>query len=746
MKNIIDILNYNPDEYEKSKNCKNYKKLYELANVNLEKRNYEMCIAQFVYIIKSIENTEYLLIDAKPEIPRSIYIDSLFKCGTLLKELYLIEKDVVVINKTIEQYCLSFFFMILSIDFENKDAITQIVSIYSKLCWLSQDNLNECLQYLNQSLYYSPDNSVVHYNLGHIYQKLNNLEMSKIHYSLSITLIHMHIRDLKDLNDDECKLLINNYNGIASIYRNIKQWPQSLYYLKKAIGLNGYECDPDINNQLGIVYTEMRRTDLAENCYKKAIQHYKSTFISNNYDNLLADIYLNYGHMHSYNGDNKGSINCYNKSLEISKKFTLPFQNKIMNLNYIFNELENPMYITEQHKLVNKLYKKGLYNFKDGYFIENSTVINIGIISGDFVDHPVSFFISTFLKNFDNTKFNVVCYSECIIDTSVFNKNLKFTTIKNKSNVQVADIIYNNKTHILLDLAGHTAFNRLDVFSLKPAPIQITYLGYPFTTGLNEMDYRITDNVCDGDFSISQKFYTEKLISLPNCFLNYDPTVLKKNNNLELPLPKVAPRYTNEFLTIGCFNRINKITDANVVLYNEILKSNKMIKFVFKTKALINEMIKKSFLEKFDKDVRDKITILDCTLSHEKHLSTYNVVDIAIDTFPYSGTTTSCEALFMGVPVFSIYDEVHYFHPQNVTCSILKNSNLDFYICKDSNEVISKINKLMENESGDTYWKTFKKDVKDKFMNGKVCDKKLYMKNIQELFTKLHTESKHNSN
>lgn len=737
MNNIIDIINtlsYNPNNLEKKTNCKNSIKLYEKAINDMQKGDFVSCIKGFVYIIKSTESTEYLLLDAKPEIKKEIYLDSLFKLGTLLKDLYL-KDDVNVnkVNKTVCDFSLSLFFTILCVDFENKNATTQIVSIYSNMCWLSKDN-NECLQYLNQSLYYAPENPVVHYNLGHIYQKLNNLELSKIHYSVSVALIN---GQKTELLEKDSQLLVNNYNGIASIFRNIKQWPQSLYYLTKAINI--YKDDPDINNQLGIVYTEMRRTDLAEECYNKAILTFKNTFISNNADNLLADIYLNYGHMHSYNGDNRASIECYNKSLEICNKFSLPFQNKIMNLTYIFNQLEDPMYITKQHKLVNKLYKKGTHSFTKEYFDGNK--INIGIISGDFVDHPVSFFISTFLKNFDSNKFNVTCYSECIIDTSVFSKDLNFTTIKNKSNIDVAKIIYNNKTHILLDLAGHTAFNRLDVFSLKPAPIQITYLGYPFTTGLNEMDYRITDNVCDGDFSISQKFYTEKLIGLKNCFLNYDPMVIKKNNNLELPNTEIAPYYNNNFLTIGCFNRINKITDENIVLYNSILESNKMIKFVFKTKALINKNIKRTFLEKFSKDVRNRIIVLDCTLSHEEHLETYNKVDIAVDTFPYSGTTTSCEALFMGVPVFSIYDTVHYFHPQNVTCSILKNSDLDFYICKDGDEMISKINMLIKKENN---WKDLKKDVKSKFMNGKVCvgGQQEYMENIQGLFSKLYVQYK----
>jgi predicted O-linked N-acetylglucosamine transferase (SPINDLY family) len=302
-------------------------------------------------------------------------------------------------------------------------------------------------------------------------------------------------------------------------------------------------------------------------------------------------------------------------------------------------------------------------------------------------------------------------------------------------------MLTNDDIDILFDLSGHTAFNRLDIFSFKPAPIQVTYIGYPFTTGLNEMDYRITDNICDGDHSISQKFYTEKLVNLKNCFLCYDPAVIKRGDQNQtstfiFPELNEAPHVKNKNkLVIGCFNRVKKITDTVIEQFNQILKSNKNVHFVFKTKALINPVIKKTFLNKFDKSVQKRITTLDCTLSHEEHLGTYNQVDIAIDTAPYSGTTTSCEALFMGVPVFSLYDKIFHFHPQNVTVSILKNSGLDFYVCDNNKEIIDKI-KILE-EKPIEFWKTLKEDTRKQFLNGKVCDKSEYLQNIQALFIDL---------
>ena len=137
---------------------------------------------------------------------------------------------------------------------------------------------------------------------------------------------------------------------------------------------------------------------------------------------------------------------------------------------------------------------------------------------------------------------------------------------------------------------------------------------------------------------------------------------------------------------------------------------------------------KTSFIKRFDESVRNRINVVDCTILHEDHLLEYNKIDIAIDTFPYSGTTTSCEALLMGVPVYTLYDDKYYFHAQNVTASILKNSGLEEYICYTKEEMIVKINELCKKD--DVYWGGLKGSVRDKFINGRVCDKIEYMRNF----------------
>ncbi len=729
--NLFNI-NYVQKNYQEILNSINQK----LNNLSIDEKNQKLRL-EIIYILKAfndnIDLRQYILINTSKRIPENIYYESLFTLGTLYK-IY-VENELKIKQKLTNELeilyksGLYYFLKILQFKINDKNTLLQITSIYSYLVLYSSKEKG--LEYMLENLLYDPTNPIVHYNLGFIYYELNDYKNAIIYFKISIKFLE----NLKSNNKDDNDLLIKNYYQLSLINESINIL-EALNNLLNALKLNLTE--PVINNQLGLIYTELRRTDLAKKCYIRGIENYKHSIINLNYNEVLSNLYINYGHMNTYNGNPTESIKCYDKALELTSSLKA-FNNKMLNLTYLFNIYKDKDYIIKEHQLANQFYQK-IYNYIFPIDLFKSDIINIGFISGDFINHPVSYFINTFLNNYNDKKFKIYCLAESKVN-NIYNNKINYINIKDKKTKEVCDFIYNNKICILFDLSGHTAHNRLDIFANKPSPIQISYIGYPFTTGLNTIDYRITDDICDGDLTISQKYYTEKLIKLPNCFLCYDP-INYSNKNL-YKIPEITNNFLDNDIYLGCFNRLNKMNDNFIDIINNILINFTKIKIVFKTKALLNKDIKKEFLKKFDTKFINRIIILDCTISHEEHLLIYNKIHFAIDTFSYSGTTTTCEALYMGVPVISFYDSINYYHPHNVSCSILKNSNLEEYIIdiKQKNKIYNIISKLLHNKNN-TEWINLKKEIRNKFLNGFVCNKKEYLLNFEKLIINLYNDYK----
>jgi predicted O-linked N-acetylglucosamine transferase (SPINDLY family) len=286
-------------------------------------------------------------------------------------------------------------------------------------------------------------------------------------------------------------------------------------------------------------------------------------------------------------------------------------------------------------------------------------------------------------------------------------------------------IIANDKIDILFDLAGHTGKNRLDTFALKPAPITVTYCGYPNTTGLANIDYRIVDKYCDSDGvspgpggvvrPSTQKYHSEKLLFMDRCFLSYTPFP----DINKIPELHEQPALKNKYLTLGTFNRYNKITDKVVELWQKILYKCPNVRIILKAKEFNTDYIKQKFLDSWkDKTLLHRVNILPYADTYNEHMPDYNKIDIGLDTFPYSGTTTSCEALIMGVPILTLFDSDRQYHVQNVTSSLMINSELPEYVCLTEDEYLEKVeyysNHLEE-------LRGLKTTVRDKFMKN-ICD------------------------
>ena len=309
--------------------------------------------------------------------------------------------------------------------------------------------------------------------------------------------------------------------------------------------------------------------------------------------------------------------------------------------------------------------------------------LRIGYVSPDFKQHSVAHFIEPVLAAHDKSKFEVFCYSNNLMADEVTQRIQSacahWRVIADQSDEVVAKQIREDGIDILVDLAGHTPQNRLLVFARKPAPVQATWIGYPNTTGLTTMDYRITDAFADpvGD---SDRFHTEKLIRLPECFSCFEAP-------RESPQVGALPALTAGHITFGSFNNPLKFTPDVIEQWSHILKRVPNSRLVLKYQGLDSAFMSTLLREKFGAHgiATQRLDILGKDVSQLEHMNRYNQIDIGLDPFPYNGTTTTCDALWMGVPVVVLAGNTHV---SRVGVSQMQNIGLPQLIARDANDYV----------------------------------------------------------
>jgi len=290
--------------------------------------------------------------------------------------------------------------------------------------------------------------------------------------------------------------------------------------------------------------------------------------------------------------------------------------------------------------------------------------LRIGYVSPDFRRHSVSYFLEPLLAAHDKTQVEVFCYADERTRDQTTERLQGYAdcwrSITDMSDQQLAQLVRDDRIDILIDLTGHVRHNRLLAFAAKPAPIQVSYLGYPDTTGMRAIDYRLTDALADPP-GASDAFYTEQLIRLPDCGWCYRP-------DDQAPPPD---RDGNaDGITFGCFNIAAKINAALIAAWSAILRAVPNSGLIIKDgQGTPSPAIPRLRLEFERQNIpADRVEMLSYLPDFAAHFGLYRRVDIALDTFPYNGTTTTCEALWMGVPVITMAG-AH--HMSRVGCSLL---------------------------------------------------------------------------
>jgi len=522
------------------------------------------------------------------------------------------------------------------------------------LCFISLNNFDEVIFFLEQYIKYKNDNCDVYNNLG-----LALLEKNKIDEAINC------FNKCLSLKID----YIQAYNNLGFALFKKGKINEAILILEQGI---------KIDSKFNILYFNLAKCFLEKNQILKGVNILKDNLFNNEknkeYLDFLASQLFKIGQISE-------GIELLNKSLKI-KEDTKILEKKIMNYLYQDN-LDFSNYFQDINKL-KKIYNKISTKKNNLISFELKIKIKVGFVSGDFRNHAVSLQIFDVLKIFsENKNFEIFIFSNNDIDDEITNDYKKFLSnwydIKNFSDEKLVNLVRSNNIQILVDLSGFSFGNRMSIFYNKAAPIQVTWCGYLASTGLKEIDYIIADKntVLPGD----ESKYSEKVYKLSKTW-----SVLKPIYNTHVN--EKIPAYKNKFISFACFNNIKKINYKVIQLWCKILNSIEnsclhLIDINFCDKEF--DIYFRNFFQ--NNGVKNEQLFFHESINRIDLLKMYNFIDIALDTFPYSGGTTSLESYWMCVPVLTKKGD--YFFSKS-TESINKNIGLDNWIANDEQDYLSK--------------------------------------------------------
>jgi predicted O-linked N-acetylglucosamine transferase (SPINDLY family) len=312
--------------------------------------------------------------------------------------------------------------------------------------------------------------------------------------------------------------------------------------------------------------------------------------------------------------------------------------------------------------------------------------LRVAFMSPDLRRHSVAFFAEPIFELLDRKQFSILAYHSSIFEDD-FSKRLRahasiWRQTPFDTDDVVAEMIAKDRVDILIDLAGLTSGGRLGTLAARPAPLQVTYCGYPDTTGISRVDYRIVDSHTDPREWPTRPTFderaSERLWRLDPCFLCYRPPAGS-------PEPRIGERRDGQ-VVFGSFNAARKLNDRVAQLWARVLAAVPDSRLALKSVDFKDPNIAGPVLATFERaGIRDRVDLLQPTDSIEQHLAMYEQIDVALDTIPYNGTTTTCEALWMGVPVVAVAGDMHV---SRVGVSLLHAANLPELVAPDESSFV----------------------------------------------------------
>jgi len=531
---------------------------------------------------------------------------------------------------------------------------------------------NEAIKNYNKAIQIKPDYAEAYSNLGVSLQELGRLDEAIKNYQKAI-----------QLKPDYAEA----YSNFGTALQELGRSNEAIKSHNKAIQLD--PNDSSAYSNLGVALKDLGQLDEAINNYNKAIKLKPDYEIAyNNLGVTLREL-----------GRLDEAVKNYSKAIQLKPSYTEAYSNLLMDLNYATSTTPTQA-ITTARKFGEFVTENTQMRFSNYQNLSASKKLRVGFVSGDLRRHPVGYFLESVLSHINPDRIELVAYSaSSIIDDLSKRITPLFSTWKSiygQNNEVVAKTIHSDKIHILIDLSGHTAYNRLPVFGWRPAPIQVSWLGYFATTGLNEMDYLLGDPYVTP--AEHDSHFTEKVWRLTKTRWCFTPP------NVNINVAEL-PALNNGYITFGCFNNLSKMNHKVVELWSKVLKSTPNSRLLLKAKQLRDKSTQENVIQKFGiQGIKSERIILEGPEKREKYFSAYNRIDIALDPFPFTGGATSVECLWMGVPVLTLAGD-SLISRQGV--GILMNIGLPNWIAENESEYITKsiffasdLEKLVELRAG----------------------------------------------
>jgi len=427
-------------------------------------------------------------------------------------------------------------------------------------------------------------------------------------------------------------------NALGSAYLALRQREEAIRAFRVAVDVGPEFADATRN--LALAYQEAKRLGDAAETYQKATERWPED----------AAGFAGLARTSRMMGRSDTAIEAYRKALSLSPGNRRYHSNLLFSL--IGSEKQNGKSLLAEHRKWHERHASPLKSAapRDKFAIDRERRLKIGYVSADFRSHPVGRIVQPVIAAHDRSTVEVYCYSGTVKPDRVTAETEPacdhWRPVQNLSDNALCDLIGKDEIDILVDLSGHSARNRLTVFSRKPAPIQASWLGYMSTTGLTEIDYFVGDAIHTPEEF--EEHFSENVLRLRRNLTCFSPPD-------DAPQVAALPAASTGHVTFGCFGNPGKINGACIDLWAGLLKSVEGSRLVLRYQGYEDQVVCQDFKNRFFKAGIDSSRIdFEGSTGYRQVLETYNRVDIALDTYPYSGTMTTMEALWMGVPVVTL--------------------------------------------------------------------------------------------